>query len=137
MAASSSMINTDPIDEWVLFIGREMTAASDIDSLPGQRKIQIEPRAFPGTALDPNLPRMFLNDSVTHRQSQPGAPRLALARRFGGEEGIVNALDVFLRNPRPSIRNHHTDAFAVGSRDPQRAAVCHRILGVQKQVQEN
>src|SRR5580698_4324089 len=103
MAASSSMINTEPADERVSFTGREITAASDIDCLPGKRKIEIEPRAFARAALHSNLSRMFLDDAVTHRQTQPCAPWLAFARCLGGEEGVVNAMDVLLRNPRAGV----------------------------------
>src|SRR5277367_4015975 len=105
------------------FNGREMTAASDIDSLPDQREVEIEPGAFARTALDANLPRMLLNDSVTHRQTQPRAPRLAFARRLGGEERVIDALDVLLCDSRPGVRNYHADPVSIGGSDPQRAAV--------------
>src|ERR1700722_7660669 len=105
-----------------------MRAASDIDSLPGQREIEIKARAFAGTALHANLPRMFLDDSVTHRQAQARAPWLALARRLGGEEPIIDALNVLLRDSRTGVRYHHADALAVRGCDAQRAPIGHRIL---------
>ena len=60
-----------------------MTAASDIDGLPGQRKIQVERRPLAGAALHANLARVFLDDSVGNRQAQPGTALLAfLAVQF-------------------------------------------------------
>src|SRR5579859_8070350 len=99
MAASSSIINTEPIDERVSLRGREITAASDIYSLSSQREIEIEARAFAGMALHPNLARVFLNNSITHRQAEAGSARLSFPQCFSGEEGVVDAMDVLLRNP--------------------------------------
>jgi hypothetical protein len=68
MAASSSMISTEPAagsDVSVEFC-RTMTAASDIDSLPGQWKIEVERSAFATPALHANFAGMFLNDAVGH-----------------------------------------------------------------------
>ena len=42
---------------------------------------------------------MLLNDAVGDRQAQSGALALSFARRgLGGEERVVDALDMFLRN---------------------------------------
>ncbi len=58
---------------------RAMTAASDIDRLPRQREIEVERGAFAGSAFHPDLPGMFLDDAVGHRQAQPGASGLPFA----------------------------------------------------------
>ena len=55
-----------------------MTAASDIDGLPGQREIQIERRPLAGTALHANLAGVFLDDSVGDRQAQARCPASGL-----------------------------------------------------------
>src|SRR5947209_20585057 len=86
---------------------REITAASDIDRLPDHRKIQIESRAFLRRTLYPNFAGMFLDDPVGHRKAKSGAPLLAVGRRsFGGEEWIVDALNVFLRDSASSVGHY-------------------------------
>src|SRR5215475_14432816 len=116
----------------------EMTAASDIDSLPHQRKVKIEGCALLGRALDANLASVLLNDAVGDGKPEPGAPPLAVLRRsFGGEKRVVNALNVLLRNAFPGIGYHHAHTTAVRSRHSQRAPVRHGIFGVQEQIQEH
>src|SRR5512141_1825046 len=101
MAASSSMINTEPADELSLRLWRGIVASSDIDGLPGQREIQVKSCAPSGMALYSNFSRMLLNDAVGHGQAQSGAFALALTRcRLRGEKWIVDALDVFLCDTR-------------------------------------
>ena len=63
---------------------------------------------------------------------------LAFARRrLGGEERIVDALNVLLRDAGAGVGNDHADAFAVGSGNAQRSAIRHGVLGVQEQVQKH
>src|SRR5262249_51258865 len=123
MPASSSMISTDPaiasgsISFMLLCV---ITAASDIDGLPSQRKIQVKRRAFAWAAFHAYLARMLLDNAVSYRQAQPCTPLLAcLGCRFGGEEGIVDARDVFRRNPAPGIGHNYADAAPVRCRNPQ------------------
>ncbi len=115
-----------------------MVASSDIDSLPRQREIQIEGCALAGLALHPNLARMLLNDAVGHRQAQAGALALAFSRRgLGGEERIVDALDVFLRNAGAGVG----DAPRSRRRRSRWPLAAFRLRawrpGVQEQVQEH
>src|ERR1700722_9897692 len=110
MAASSSMINTEPnVDSDVSpGLWRKITAASDIDSLPGQREIKVERSPFAMPALHSNLPGVLLNDAVGYGQTKSRAPRLAFAGRcLGGKEWVVNPVDVFLCDAAARIRNHH------------------------------
>src|SRR6476646_7604562 len=108
MAASSSMISTEPADELSLKLGRGIVASSDIDSLPRQRKIQVESCAPAGMALHANLSRMFLNNSVGHGQAQACAFALAFARRrLRREKRIVDALDVLLGNAGPGVSHDY------------------------------
>src|SRR5215469_15657821 len=116
----------------------EMTAASDIDSLPHQRKVEIEGCALLGRALDTNLASVLLNNAIGDGQPQPGAPALAvLGRSFRGEKRVVNAPNVLLRNACTGIGNHHAHAIAVRSCDTERSPLRHGILGVQKEIQEH
>src|SRR5579864_213830 len=79
-----------------------ITAASDIDGLPGQGKIQVKRRAFAGPTLHANLARMLLDNAIGNRQAQPCAPLLAcLGGCFRGKERIVDAGYVFRRNAAP------------------------------------
>src|SRR5579864_8957 len=96
------------------FTRLEMTAASDIHSLPHQRKLKVESRAFIRSAFHANLARMLLDDSVGHRETQPGAASLAiLGRSLGGEERVVNSPNMFLSDAGAGVRDHHVDAVAV------------------------
>src|SRR3981081_4648464 len=107
------MINTEPADGSDTSPGlcRTITAASDIDSLPGQREIAVEGSAFAGAALHPNLPSLLLHAPVGHGQSESCTSRLAFARRcLGRKEWIVNPVNVLLRNTAARIGNHHPDA---------------------------
>src|SRR5215468_10110299 len=102
------MMRTDPAiaRESKSFILRGKTAASDIDGLPGQRKIQVERSPLAGTTLHANLARVLLDDPVCNRQAQPGTALLACLRcSFCGEERIVDPRDVFRGYPAARIRN--------------------------------
>src|SRR5579872_5675425 len=140
MAASSSIISTEPMraNSGSSAPRRVMTAASDMHSLLHQRKVQVERRAFTGTALHSDFSRVLLNNSITHRQSQARAFALPFARRrFGGEKRVINTLDVFLRDSASCVGDGDADAHAIRSRNPQLAAARHGIARVQKQVQEH
>src|ERR1700686_2259738 len=134
------MINTEPAAGSDVSPGlwRTMTAASDIDGLPRQREIEVEGSAFAGAALHSNFPSVLLNDAVGYGQAQPGASRLPFTgRRLGGEEWVVNPVDMLLRNAAAGIRDHHARASPILSGVAQRPAIAHRIFGIQKQVQEH
>src|SRR5712691_3078958 len=91
------MISTVPVDDegTSLKLRREMMASSDIDSLPGHGEIQVKRSSFAGTALDPNLSRMFLDNAVSNRKAQTRTAALAFPGGcFRGEERIVDALNV-------------------------------------------
>src|SRR6478736_10361959 len=120
------------------FILRGNTAASDIDGLPGQRKIQMKRRSLAGATLHANLARVFLDDSVRNRQAQPGTSLLACLRcSFRGEERIVDPRNVFGRNATSSISDADADARAVRRGHPDRPTRRHRILRVQEQIQKD
>src|SRR5438270_13423933 len=137
MAASSSMMRILPAARDSLPAGRcASTAASDIYSLPAfhHGKLEMEGGTFTRLALHAYLPGMLLNDAVGHGESQAGAAPLPLAggSRLGGEEWIVNALDVLLRDANARVRNHYVHAVSVGGLDFQGAALRHCIFRVQK-----
>src|SRR5580692_12479564 len=134
------MINTEPAAGTDLSpeLCRTITAASDIDSLPGQREIEVKGSAFAMPALHPNLPRVLLNNPVSYGQAQPGAARLAFPRSgLGRKERIVNSVDMLLCNARARIRHHHANAFAIHGCNAQRPAVAHCVFGIQEQVQKH
>src|SRR5579871_4002755 len=115
------MMSTDPAGAGLLFIvPRDMTAASDMDCLPAQWEIQCERRARSRIALYANLARMFLDDSVRHREAQPRAAILAFFRSgLGREERIVNSMDVFRSDPRSCVRDPYAHYFAITGGDIQ------------------
>src|SRR6202035_5715207 len=134
------MINTEPADGSDTSPGlcRTITAASDSDSLPGQREIEVEGSAFPMAAFHSNLSRMLLNNAVGHGQTESCTSRLAFARRrLGRKEWIVNPVNVLLRNTAARIGDHHPDAVAIRCGDAERSAIAHRVFGIQEQVQEH
>src|SRR5579872_2917608 len=116
----------------------EMTAASDIDRLSDHREIDVKSGALLRRAFDANLSRMLLNNSVGHREPEPGAAFLPIAYgALGGEERTVNAVNMFLRDSRSTVRNRDTDAVSIGGYNPQRAPVRHCVFGVEEKIQED
>src|SRR5215831_10422367 len=81
---------------------------------------------------------MLLDDSIGNGKSKAGAAILALLRgRLGGEERIVDALNVFLRDAGAGIRNPDTHGITVLSCYIEQTASWHGVFGVQEQVQED
>src|ERR1700733_209435 len=118
ISASSSMMSTAPARPGVPFNKlREITAVSDIfrlrmNCLPAQGEIQSEGGPGAGLALYSDLSRVFLDDAVGDGKAEPCAASLALTRRsLGGEEGIVNALDVLGRDASAGVGNADAHAF--------------------------
>src|SRR5262249_57808281 len=107
MAASSSIISTAPADGTdSVILGREITAASDIDSLPCQREIQVERCSFARPTFHSNLARVFLDDAVGNGEAQPGSPVLPFPRCIlGREKRIVDTVDVFVSDAAPRVRD--------------------------------
>src|SRR5579885_2287263 len=139
MAASSSMMSTDPAGAGLPFIvPREITAASDMDCLPAQGEIQGESGAGPGIALYANLARMFLDDAVRYGEAQTCAAILTFPGcRLRCKKRIVDSLNVFRRNPRSGVRDAHTYEFAVAGRDAQLAAARHGIFGIEEKIEKH
>src|ERR1700761_1265024 len=99
------MINTEPCEansssaEAVRLI-----AASGTDRLPDHGKFHDECGSAAGHAVDANLTGMFLNDAVGHGESQACAARVAgFGFVLGGEERIVDTMNVLLRNAGAGI----------------------------------
>src|SRR5271168_3553798 len=126
------------------------TANSDMDGLLGgcryrcrcryQRKIQGEGCAFAWAALHADVASVFLDDAVSDGKAKTGAATLAFGRRvLGREEGIVDALNVFLGDAGAGVRDANTDKFSVQRGYSQHAAAGggHGVLGVQKQIQKH
>src|SRR5215472_5967342 len=102
MAASSSTMRMVPAGDVALPSGLcASTAASDIHGLSGlhHREFKVEGCAHALLALHLDLSRVLLDDAVGHRKTETGATALSLAARgLGGEERIVDAVNVLLRN---------------------------------------
>jgi len=81
---------------------------------------------------------VLLNDAVGHGKPQTGSLALAFARgRLGGEERVVDALNVFLWDSISGVGNLHADCLSVGTGDAQDAALGHGVFGVKEQVQKD
>src|ERR1051326_1168600 len=137
MPASSSIIRMEPpLPASVR--GRVKTAASDIDCL-SHGKFQMERGSLPRLRVHADLACVFLNDSVRYGETQARATRLPLTRDvLGGEEGIVNLVDVFRLNACAAVTDIYLHVVTIGRADAQRAAPGgHGVFGVEGQVQEH
>src|SRR5262249_12437374 len=139
IAASSSIINTEPGDAKSSRPAKSrLIAASSTDCLPDHGEFHDERRPAARRAVNPDFPRVFLNDSVGDGKSQA---RPAASARFrlalSGEEGVINTMDVFLRDATSGICDLDLDVMAIQCADGQSAAARHGILGVKEQVQED
>src|SRR5215469_5749884 len=130
-------MSTEPAgDRLLLIVPCAITAASDMNCLSTQWKIQGKGCSRAWIALNANLSRMLLDDAVGHRKPEPGTPVLALLWRcLGSKEWIVNALNVLGRDARSSVGHSYAYHFAIGSGDRQLAAAAHCIFRVQEQVE--
>src|SRR5882762_7410343 len=93
---------------------RGMTAASDMDGLPGQREIQVERRPLAGATLHANLARVFLDDAVGDGKPEHEDEALAFLRgSLGREEWIVIADNLLGRDYDSRVESRHRHAIAV------------------------
>src|SRR5579885_3652483 len=131
MSGSSSTTRTRPLLSVVCASGADISGG--IHRLPrctgfkpGQ--FQMEARAA-WIAGDLDGAGMFLNDTVCHRQAQPGA----LAAGLGGEEGIKDPVDILRRDAVAGIGDFHTRAGLLARRaHAERAAALHGIARVEE-----
>src|ERR1022692_1117691 len=115
------------------------TASSGIDRLSQHGKLHDECRALTGRAGHTDLAGMFLDDAVGHRQPQTCATAVSRLGLFalGGEEWIIDAMDMLLRDSCARIRHFHLHVMAIGGADHQRAARGHCVFGIQEQIEKN
>ena len=72
----------------------------NMDRLPAEWEIQSESGTGARMAFHANFACVFLDDAVSNGKAQAGAARLAFARRrLGGEERVVDPLNVLGSNP--------------------------------------
>ena len=93
-----------------------------------------EARALTDRAVAGDRAVVLAHDAIGDRQAEAGA----LADRFGGEERIVDARDVFAGNPGARIGDFDHGAVALetgGNRQP--ATARHRVLGIQEEIEEH
>src|SRR5579864_550875 len=138
------MMRTEPepdigVNSASLNLLRGMTAAaSDIDGLPGQRKIQIKRGSFSRAAFHADLAGMFLDNAVGHREPQSGSALLTCFRSgLRGEERIVNSRDMLRGNAAAGVGYAYRHSGAIRGRHAQSSTCRHGILRIQEQVKEN
>src|ERR1035441_4526578 len=116
MSTSSSITSTLPLF-WGVSDGGAI-GSSGIHWSPrrrnhGEGKLDPEPGAAVAPVGHLDGTAVFLNNTVSHRKPEAGT----LARRLGGEEGIVDAMDVLRGDALPSVGH-----FDPGARGPRPGA---------------
>src|SRR5208337_307176 len=113
MPASSSTTRIEATGEFPLLAAAESDAFKvssssvpglSMNRIPQQGKLKVKGCAGADRAFHMNFPGMFLDDAVTDSEAETGAPPVA-GNVFGGEEGIVDALEVLGRDAGPGIGN--------------------------------
>ena len=117
-----------------------------IDGLPNARQVNLERRAAPWFAVDPDVSVALLDDPIDRREPQP----CPVAWPFGGEEGLKD-VGLGLRghaDPGVTDRQHHVRArmyidvaprvgriqLCIGRLEGEPAPFGHGIAGVGGQV---
>ena len=89
-------------------------------------------------ALDVNFAGVLLNDAVGDREAESGAAPVARSGSgLGGEEGIVDALQVLGRDAGAGVGDQSLDMAVDQRGDAQAAAAGHGFLGVEQQVEKD
>ena len=89
-------------------------------------------------ALDMNLAGVLLNDAVGNGKAKAGAAPLAWSGRgLGGEERIVDALEMFGRDAGAGVGDHGFDMAVDQRGDAQAAAAGHGFFGVEQEVEKD
>src|SRR5882724_1090841 len=142
MSASSSITRILPLGEET--VGSSAAAISGIHRLPlcvpgacrrlRPWKREVETGTAAGAAENFDRTAMFLHDTVADREPEARP----LARGFGGEEGIVNAMKVLRCYAVAGVDDFHARAAVFGRcRHFEHAAGLHGVAGVQKQVEKH
>src|ERR1700751_903526 len=106
-------------------------STSGMDRIPQQRKLKMEGCAGSNRALDADFPGMFLDDAVRHGEAESrAAPVSRFGSGLGGEERIVDTLQVLRRNPRARVAAHGFDVAVHQRGHAQAAPAGHGFLGV-------
>jgi hypothetical protein len=93
-------------------------------------------RSFTNGAVHGYVARVLLNDTVGDGQTEA---RAASSSPFGREEQIVDALDIFLTDTLPRIRDlgRYLGSRTVGRPKREPTTGGHGLLGIQNQVQKD
>src|SRR6516225_8690321 len=108
IAASSSITRMAPAvgDDESTELRCGITTTSDIYCLSSQGEIQKEGCARTRVAFHAYLASVFLNDAVGDRKPQSGPARLSFfGCGLGGEERIVNTMNIFLSDAAAGVGN--------------------------------
>src|SRR4051794_21194093 len=113
-------------------------STSGMDRIPRQRKLKMEGCAGADRALHVDFSRVFLDDAVGHGEAEPRAPLVPrLGSGLGGEEWIVDALQVLGSDAGAGIADQRFDMSVDQRGHPQAAAAGHGFLGVQKEIEKD
>ena len=89
-------------------------------------------------ALHMNFSGMFLNDSIRDGKTEARSAAVArFGRGFGGEEGIVNALEMLGRDAGAGIGDKGLDVSVDKCGNAQAAASGHGFLGVEQEIEKD
>src|SRR5271157_1760605 len=120
--------------------GFNSVSTSGMNTCPQQGKLKVEGCAGADGALDMYLAGVLLDDAVGDGKPQAGTAAVASAGYvFGGEKRIVDALQVFGRDPGAGVVDQRGNVFVLPVEQrgqAQAAASRHGFLGVQQQVEK-
>src|ERR1035441_1496375 len=114
------------------------SSTSGMNGIPQQGKLEMKGCAGADGALDMDLAGVFLDDAVGDGEAEAGAAPVArLGHCFGGEERIVDALEILGSDAGAGVGDQRLDV-PVGQRGhAQTAAAGHGFLGVQQEVEKD
>jgi hypothetical protein len=105
-----------------------------MDRFHDRWKFNMEGGAFAGRRTHINLSGMFLDDSVTHRETEASPASTG----FGGEERVKDAMKVLAGDTCARIRDLDFDAAVMGGgANFEHSPAGHSITRVQKKVQKD
>src|SRR5271165_3902197 len=140
MAASSSMIRIRcPVSRCGGGGAAETASvASDMRRFPQHGKFKIKGGPGAHMAFHVNFSGVLLDDAVGDGEPQTGATPFSLFWcGLGRKEWVVNALQMFWRNPGACIRDRDAYVAIDFSRNAQGSASAHRVLRIKKEIQKD
>src|SRR6202140_1622385 len=75
----------------------------DMNRFPDRRQLYVKRSSFTRSRPHVNLPRMFFNNSIAHRQPQSGSA----PARLGSEKWVEYPVNILAPNALPGVDNFH------------------------------